>query len=69
VVRGTFSPADSAERTSWSVKTLQEHTIIAGEVPAETVLGEKVPAKIGLVRIETVNNPGPAGLQRKNHFL
>jgi hypothetical protein len=29
VVRGTFSPDDSVERTSWSVKTLQEHTIIA----------------------------------------
>ena len=32
VVRGTLSPDDSAERTSWSVKTLQEQTIIAGKV-------------------------------------
>jgi hypothetical protein len=41
-VRGTFSPADSVERTSWSVNTLQEHTIIAAKV-----LWAKALAKIG----------------------
>jgi len=45
-VRGTFSADDSVERTSWSVKTLQEHTIIAGEVLGEKVFREKVLAKI-----------------------
>jgi hypothetical protein len=46
-VRGTFSPAASVERTSWSVNTLQEHTIIAEKVLGQQVLGEKGPAKIG----------------------
>jgi len=32
VVRGVASLADSVARTSWSVSTLQEHTIIAGWV-------------------------------------
>jgi len=56
-VRGTLSPDDSVARTSWSVKTLQEHTIIAGKVlgekalgkkgPGKKVVGKKVPVKIG----------------------
>jgi hypothetical protein len=53
-VRGTFSPDDSVERTSWSVKTLQEQTIIA-----EKILVRRKPCQRKslrkLVQIETVN--------------
>ena len=44
-MRGTFSPDDSVARTSWSVKTLQEHTIIAGKVLGEKGLGKEVLGK------------------------
>jgi hypothetical protein len=40
VVRGTLSPDASVERTSWSVKTLQEHTIIGWKVRRAKIVAE-----------------------------